>query len=280
MTTTIRDELTRELVARGFSADLQSPHGTMGLVNDYATAIDLAELLDVMVVRREKIFWSASEVGHDIAKRNYEDVLVVIDAVKAVIGRLLGPELGDDELREIRARCDAARPGPWRSFVEGRDHTSGSSFIMTGENATRGDDIELTGATAADQDFIAHAREDVPRLLAEIERQRQAGVAATADSAQLPTGVGAVAGPDHRRPLPSRVHHVTKEEPMSVARVTEITAESRKSFEDAINQGISRANKTLKNVKGAWVQDQKVTVEDGKIAQYRVSLKVTFVLEE
>jgi len=67
---------------------------------------------------------------------------------------------------------------------------------------------------------------------------------------------------------------------MSVARVTEITAESRKSFEDAINQGISRANKTLKNVKGAWVQDQKVTVEDGKIAQYRVSLKVTFVLEE
>jgi flavin-binding protein dodecin len=67
---------------------------------------------------------------------------------------------------------------------------------------------------------------------------------------------------------------------MSVARITEITAESTKSFEDAINQGVTRANKTLKNVKGAWVQDQKVTVENGKISNYRVSLKVTFVLEE
>ena len=67
---------------------------------------------------------------------------------------------------------------------------------------------------------------------------------------------------------------------MSVARITEITAESTKSFEDAINQGVARANKTLKNVKGAWVQDQKVTVENGKISNYRVNLKVTFVLEE
>jgi flavin-binding protein dodecin len=67
---------------------------------------------------------------------------------------------------------------------------------------------------------------------------------------------------------------------MSVARVTEITSESTKSFEDAIVQGIERANKTLKNVKGAWVQDQKVTVENGKISQYRVSLKITFVLSD
>ena len=67
---------------------------------------------------------------------------------------------------------------------------------------------------------------------------------------------------------------------MSVARITEISAESSKSFEDAIVQGISRANKTLKNVKGAWVQDQKLTVENGKIAMYRVNLKITFVLEE
>ncbi len=67
---------------------------------------------------------------------------------------------------------------------------------------------------------------------------------------------------------------------MSVARITEITAESAKSFEDAINQGIARANKTLKNVKGAWVQDQKVTVENGRISNYRVNLKVTFVLED
>ncbi len=67
---------------------------------------------------------------------------------------------------------------------------------------------------------------------------------------------------------------------MSIARITEITCESKKSFEDAVQTGIARANKTLKNVKGAWVQDQKVTVENGKISVYRVNLKVTFVLEE
>jgi flavin-binding protein dodecin len=67
---------------------------------------------------------------------------------------------------------------------------------------------------------------------------------------------------------------------MSVARITEITAESTKSFEDAVQMGISRANKTLKNVKGAWVKDQKVTINDGKISMYRVTMKVTFVLED
>lgn len=67
---------------------------------------------------------------------------------------------------------------------------------------------------------------------------------------------------------------------MSVARVTEIIASSNKSFEDAVRQGIDRANKTLKNVKGAWVEDQKVVVEDGNITEYRTVLKVTFVLED
>ena len=65
---------------------------------------------------------------------------------------------------------------------------------------------------------------------------------------------------------------------MSVARVTEITCSSTKSFEDAIVVGISRANKTLQNVKGAWIQDQKVVVENGTITEYRVNMKVTFVL--
>lgn len=65
---------------------------------------------------------------------------------------------------------------------------------------------------------------------------------------------------------------------MSVARVTEITCSSTKSFEDAIAVGISRANKTLQNVKGAWIQDQKVVVENGTITEYRVNMKVTFVL--
>ncbi len=67
---------------------------------------------------------------------------------------------------------------------------------------------------------------------------------------------------------------------MSIARVTEIIASSDKSFEDAVAKGIERACKTLQNVKGAWVQDQKVTVADGKISEYRVSLKVTFVLKD
>ena len=66
---------------------------------------------------------------------------------------------------------------------------------------------------------------------------------------------------------------------MSIARVTEITSSSTKSFEDAIVVGVKRANKTLQNVKGAWIQDQKVVVEDGKITEYRVNMKVTFVLK-
>jgi hypothetical protein len=67
---------------------------------------------------------------------------------------------------------------------------------------------------------------------------------------------------------------------MSVARVTEITSSSAKSFEDAINAGIERANKTLQNVKGAWIKEQKVVVNAGKIAEYRVTMKVTFVLKD
>lgn len=78
--------------------------------------------------------------------------------------------LTDQELTEIRLRCDAATIGPWVSYVEGRDHTSGSDFIMTGDGDSRGEDIELTGATTADQDFIAHARQDILRLLDEIQR--------------------------------------------------------------------------------------------------------------
>jgi hypothetical protein len=67
---------------------------------------------------------------------------------------------------------------------------------------------------------------------------------------------------------------------MTVARITEITAISKKSFDDAVNMGVSRANKTLKNVKGAWVKNQEVMVEKGKIVGYKVNLKVTFVLAD
>ncbi|MCC6263490.1 MAG: dodecin domain-containing protein [Bryobacterales bacterium] len=65
---------------------------------------------------------------------------------------------------------------------------------------------------------------------------------------------------------------------MSVARVTEVISSSSISFEDAVKQGIERANKTLKNVQGAWVKDQKVVVKDGAITEYRATLKITFVL--
>jgi hypothetical protein len=77
--------------------------------------------------------------------------------------------LQDEELEAIRLRCENAAHGPWKSFVEGRDHSSGSSFIGTGDE-NQGNDIELSGATVADQDFIAHARQDIPLLLAEISR--------------------------------------------------------------------------------------------------------------
>jgi len=66
---------------------------------------------------------------------------------------------------------------------------------------------------------------------------------------------------------------------MSVAKVSEITATSSKSFEDAIQTGITRATTTLDQVQGAWIEDQEVVVEDGKIAQYKVRMKVTFVLK-
>ena len=65
---------------------------------------------------------------------------------------------------------------------------------------------------------------------------------------------------------------------MSIARVTEIISSSKKSFEDAIEKVIDRAAKTLKNVEGAWVKQQKVIVKNGKISEYRVDLKVTFIL--
>ncbi|MCA1372419.1 MULTISPECIES: hypothetical protein [unclassified Bradyrhizobium] len=72
-----------------------------------------------------------------------------------------------DEIEAIKARCEQATAGPWKSFIETRENISGSDFIQT-----EGEDIYLTGATEADQDFIAHARQDIPRLIAEIERLR------------------------------------------------------------------------------------------------------------
>lgn len=76
-------------------------------------------------------------------------------------------ELTDDDLGRIQRLCDAATQGPWKAYIEDRDHESGSSFIQTADN-----DIELTGASIADYDFIASARQDIPRLLAEVAKLR------------------------------------------------------------------------------------------------------------
>jgi flavin-binding protein dodecin len=67
---------------------------------------------------------------------------------------------------------------------------------------------------------------------------------------------------------------------MSVATVTEISAISQQGFEDAIQQGVARANKTLRNIEGCWVKDMNVMIEDGSITGYKVNLEVTFVLED
>jgi len=66
---------------------------------------------------------------------------------------------------------------------------------------------------------------------------------------------------------------------MSVAKVIEISAESKQGFEDAINQGVKAAAKTIRNIKGGWVKEQQVVIEDGKIVTYRVNMQLTFVLE-
>lgn len=74
-------------------------------------------------------------------------------------------DLTEQELRQILKRCQDATEGPWMSFVEGRDHVSGSNFIQTSK-----DDIELFGASVADQDFIASAKQDIPMLVYELAK--------------------------------------------------------------------------------------------------------------
>jgi hypothetical protein len=81
----------------------------------------------------------------------------------------MSDSITEERLEEIAQRCEAATPGPWRSFVEGRDHVGGESFVRT-----EGEDIYLIGASVADQDFIAAARQDIPLLLNEVRVLRKA----------------------------------------------------------------------------------------------------------
>lgn len=67
---------------------------------------------------------------------------------------------------------------------------------------------------------------------------------------------------------------------MSIARVTEISSSSEKSFDDAMKSGIKRAAKTIRNIEGAWIQDQKLVIKKGKITEYRVTMKVSFILDD
>lgn len=80
--------------------------------------------------------------------------------------------LTSDYLMEVQKRVEAATPGPWTSFIEGRDHLGGDSIIRMSMDDSI-DDLYLNGASIADQDFIAHAREDIPLLLGEIERLKK-----------------------------------------------------------------------------------------------------------
>jgi len=67
---------------------------------------------------------------------------------------------------------------------------------------------------------------------------------------------------------------------MSVAKVTEIISSSSKGFDDAVEKGVKRASKTLKDVKSVWIKDQKAVVDGGKITEYRVTMKVSFILKD
>ena len=71
-----------------------------------------------------------------------------------------------------------------------------------------------------------------------------------------------------------------KEVRMSVARITEISSSSKESFEDAIKQGVARASETVHGIRSAWVKEQEVQIENGTISQYKVIIKITFVLDE
>ena len=67
---------------------------------------------------------------------------------------------------------------------------------------------------------------------------------------------------------------------MSVAKISEISSTSTKSFEDALQQGLSRASKTLRNIRGAWIKEQQVRCEEGRIVEYQVNMQITFVLDD
>ncbi|MBD0833762.1 hypothetical protein [Aestuariibaculum sediminum] len=81
--------------------------------------------------------------------------------------------ISEQKLLEIEKRCKDSTSGPWKAFIEGRDHDSGGHFIMTGEGDNRGEDLEIDGARMEDYDFIANAKQDIPILISEVRRLRE-----------------------------------------------------------------------------------------------------------
>ncbi|MEY4903775.1 MAG: hypothetical protein RLZZ292_1590 [Bacteroidota bacterium] len=110
----------------------------------------------------------------------YQPKEMTIDLEKEAIAKTFAWAKIDAAIAQIKERMTNATGGNWYSFIEGRDMMGGSSFIMTNvpnmedwRNPNRGEDLEFIGANKADMDFIAHARQDIPMLLAEIERLKK-----------------------------------------------------------------------------------------------------------
>jgi hypothetical protein len=85
----------------------------------------------------------------------------------------MSPDLSEEDIKKIRLRCEAATPGPWVSSWEGRDHPLGGDSVILRGDQRQFDDLYITPPTPTDQDFIAHARQDIPMLVDEILRLRK-----------------------------------------------------------------------------------------------------------
>ena len=151
--------------------DYHCPYRIVGLGDAKVRAaygVDAVQALQLVMRAIGSALWKLRDLrwfdGEDLGFPHPDEMLAAPERTTS------GGE--EPRLPEMLARAEAASPGPWKAFVEGRDHESGSSFIRVGDGAARRDDIELSGATPADYDFIAHARQDVPALVEEVRRLR------------------------------------------------------------------------------------------------------------
>ena len=155
-------------VGRFISKD---PIGLLGGHNVYAYASNPVAWIDPLGLNNEKLNDDAIVCRGGICKaeqfRNSSGVTIDNS------GNLQGVSVNSVNNKNLEQLSQGIPKGPWISYIEGRDHESGSSFIMTGDNNNRGNDIELLGATNDDQDFIANARQDIPILIEEILRLKK-----------------------------------------------------------------------------------------------------------